>query len=80
MVSNRTKTIALAESFGCEIQETGDGSVYLNAPEGKQFANHGASFIRLWHGEEDQGRPSWKSFCDQVKDEIKGGLINGDEE
>ena len=72
----KTKTIDLAESIGCEIEETGNGSVYLNAPEGKEFANHGTKFIRLWDGEERELRPSWKSFYGQVNDEIKSGLIN----
>ena len=76
----KTKTIALAESFGCEIQETGDGSVFLNAPEGKEFANHGTTTIRLWDGEERELRPSWKSFYGQVNNEIKSGLINGEVE
>ena len=73
----KTKTIALAESFGCEIQETGNGSVYLNAPEGKEFANQGTTFIRLWDGEERELRPSWKSFYGQVNDEFESGLIDG---
>lgn len=72
----KTKTIDLAESVGCEIQETGDGSVFLNAPEGKELANHGTTTIRLWDGEERELRPSWKSFYGQVKDEMKSGLIN----
>ena len=73
----KTKTIALAESFGCEIQETGNGSVYLNAPEGKEFPNTGTTFIRLWDGEERELRPSWKSFYGQVNDEFESGLIDG---
>jgi hypothetical protein len=76
----KTKTIALAESHGCEIQETGNGSVYLNGPEGKEFANTGTSFIRLWYGEEREARPSWQSFYDQVASELKGGFNDREDE
>ena len=79
-MSSREKTIALAESCGCEIQETGNGSVYLNAPEGKQLANQGTSFIRLWDGEERELRPSWKSFYLEVAQEIKRGFIDKEDE
>jgi hypothetical protein len=75
----RDKTIALAESHGCEIEETGNGSIYLNGPDGKQFANHGTSFIRLWDGEERELRPSWESFYSVVAIEVKGGFIDGEE-
>ena len=79
-MSYKIKAIALAESCGCEIQETGNGSVYLNAPEGKHLANHGTSFIRLWDGEERELRPSWKSFYSVVANELKVGLVDGREE
>ena len=76
----KDKTIALAESHGCEIQETGDGSVFLNAPEGKELANHGTTTIRLWDGEEREARPSWQSFYDQVASELKGGFNDREDE
>jgi hypothetical protein len=76
----KTKTIALAESHGCEIDETGNGSVFLDGPEGKEFANHGTSSIRLWDGEEREARPSWQSFYDQVASEVKSGFIDREDE
>jgi hypothetical protein len=54
--------------------------VYLNAPEGKQLANQGTSFIRLWDGEERELRPSWKSFYLEVAQEIKRGFIDKEDE
>jgi hypothetical protein len=79
-MSYKIKAIALAESCGCEIQETGNGSVYLNAPEGKHLANHGTSFMRLWDGEERELRPSWKSFYSVVALEVKRGFVDQEEE
>lgn len=76
----REKTIALAESFGCEIEETDNGSVYLNVPEGKELSNHGTSFIRLWCGEERELRPSWKGFYSVVILERDAGLIDREDE
>ena len=76
----REKTIALAESIGCEIEETANGSIYLNGPKGKGFANHGTSFIRLWDGDERDFRPSWKMFYKQVAEEMKQGFIDREDE
>lgn len=79
-ITIREKTIALAKSIGCEIEETANGSVYLNGPEGKGFASQGTSFLRLWDGEERDLRPSWKMFYRQVADEAKDGFIDKEDE
>jgi hypothetical protein len=79
-ITIREKTIALAKSIGCEIEETADGSVYLNGPEGKEFASQGTSFIRMHDGQERNFRPSWKMFYRQVADEAKSGFIDKEQE
>jgi hypothetical protein len=76
----KTKTIALAETHGCWIDESGNGSVYLQAPEGKALANTGTSFIRIYDGEERNFRPSWKMFYKVVALEVKSGFIDREDE